>query len=190
MGKLVCSGGNGLWVRGSERDLRATKRSLPPSSSSSSSSSISLVFLFIPPSISSNHHSNVPIFYTSGNHESSTSPTLAQASFPGVDDGGECGQAYSKQLLMPSPSGSQFLWYSTVKGSAFFIQLNSDQSVEPGSTQRAWLLSTLATVDRSKTPWLIVSLHRPLYSDTSIEGEVDRAAILTQALEPIFFENR
>jgi len=91
---------------------------------------------------------------------------------------------------MPSPSGSQFLWYSTVKGSAFFIQLNSDQSLEPGSTQRAWLLSTLATVDRSKTPWLIVSLHRPLYSDASVLGEFSTAYNLTQSLEPILFENR
>jgi len=50
--------------------------------------------------------------------------------------------------------------YSTTKGAAQYIQLNSEQSVEPGSTQRAWLLSTLAAVDRSKTPWLIVSIHR------------------------------
>lgn len=292
-----------------------------------------------------NERSNVPILYTSGNHESSTSPNLAEAAFPGVDDGGECGQAYTRQLLMPTPSGEQFFWYSTVKGSvrrrfrcccclggvrgrggggsceeergkeeeeeeesrskkkkkngegafllallnspkqprsekwrwgieafffgaflarccplflllvfcvavevevekkktsfpfslsllsllpllpllshhhhhhhylhhhhrlhqnnekknaqtqpinsqAFFIQLNSDQSVLPGSTQRAWLLSTLAAVDRSKTPWLIVALHRPLYSDFAYQQEVERSWNLTMALEPIFFENR
>ena len=52
------------------------------------------------------------------------------------------------------------LRYSTTKGAATFIQLTSEQSVEPGSTQRAWLLLTLAAVDRSKTPWLVVSIHR------------------------------
>lgn len=130
------------------------------------------------------------MFTTAGNHESSTSPTLAQASFPGTDDGGECGKAYQRQLLMNAPSGEQFLWYSTVKGSAFFVQLNSDQSLQPGSTQRAWLLSELASVDRSKTPWLIVSIHRPLYTDFAVEQEASNAWNLTLALEPILFEYR
>ena len=54
--------------------------------------------------------SNVPVLYTAGNHESSTTPTLAEASFPGVDDGGECAQAYDRLLLQPKPSGAQFYW--------------------------------------------------------------------------------
>lgn len=103
---------------------------------------------------------NLPVVYSAGNHESSTTPTLAEASFPGIDDGGECGQAYGRLLLQPQPSGPQFYWYSTTKGAATFVQLTSEQSVEPGSTQRAWLLATLAAVDRGKTPWLIVSIHR------------------------------
>jgi len=51
---------------------------------------------------------NVPVLYTAGNHESSTTPTLVEASFPGIDDGGECAQAYDRLLLQPKPSGEQF----------------------------------------------------------------------------------
>ena len=47
----------------------------------------------------------------------------------------------------------------------------------------------MAAVDRTKTPWLIVSIHRPLYSDFAQGSEFEKAANLTRALEPILFEN-
>lgn len=53
---------------------------------------------------------NVPVLYTAGNHEASTTPTLAEAAFPGIDDGGECAQAYDRLLLQPKPAGQQFYW--------------------------------------------------------------------------------
>ena len=53
---------------------------------------------------------NVPVIYTAGTHEASTSPSLAEAAFPGIDDGGECAQAYDRLLLQPKPAGPQFYW--------------------------------------------------------------------------------
>lgn len=33
----------------------------------------------------------------------------------------------------------------------------------PGSAQYNWLLKDIASVDRVKTPWLIVNMHTPWY---------------------------
>lgn len=107
VGQLVQPGGAGVWVRrqrgrkgwGQKRDFFFSfslkkKKNLPPR----------------PPPPSPSLPRNVPVLYTAGNHESSTSPSLAEASFPGVDDGGECAQAYDRLLLQPKPSGQQFYW--------------------------------------------------------------------------------
>lgn len=41
--------------------------------------------------------------------------------------------------------------------------ISFEYSVEAGSPQRTWLEQELASVDRSKFPWLVVYSHRPVY---------------------------
>ena len=40
----------------------------------------------------------------------------------------------------------------------------SDHDISPGSIQFNWMLQDLESVNRTQTPWLIVNLHRPLYT--------------------------
>lgn len=134
---------------------------------------------------------NVVSAYAPGNHE--TSEGLFETAWFGdggaslVDDGGEKGVAYSKLLRMPEPTGAGRFWYTVRHGAATFVQLSSDQSLQQGSAQWAWLSATLATIDRARTPWVAVSLHRPLYADTPESGDVDVANSLIAAIEPLLF---
>jgi acid phosphatase type 7 len=82
---------------------------------------------------------------------------------------------------MPSAEsyGLGNMWYSFDHGMVHFIQFNTETDYpnaadEPGGegaenagpfapngTQLAWLEADLKSVDRSKTPWIIVGGHRP-----------------------------
>ncbi|GIL47011.1 hypothetical protein Vafri_3850 [Volvox africanus] len=73
-------------------------------------------------------------------------------------------------------------WYSFASGPVHFSMLSSEHDLEPGSTQQSWLESDLAAVDRCRTPWVIVMLHRPMYvvyphKDNRVVGDHIRASI-------------
>lgn len=94
-----------------------------------------------------------------------------------MDSGGECG--IPTQVRFPSPtrdSASQDAgWWSLTHASATFIMINTEMAVGPGSDQYAFLEATLAAVDRSVTPWVILLGHRPMYyvSDAKEGGARD-----------------
>lgn len=76
--------------------------------------------------------------------------------------------------------GQGSLWYSTKRGMATIITLCSYCQGGEGSAQYNWLRDTLAQVNRSETPWLIIQFHSPWYcSDVThvMEAEVQRAAM-------------
>lgn len=52
----------------------------------------------------------------------------------------------------------------------------------PTGTQLEWLKNDLASVDRTKTPWIIVAGHRPWYVDGS------KCDACQAAFEPLFLE--
>lgn len=74
-------------------------------------------------------------------------------------------------------------YYSHNVGPAHVIGLNSYAATGPGSAQYTWLQQDLSRVDRSQTPWLIVTFHVPWYStNTHHYGE---AAQMMADMEPI-----
>jgi len=76
--------------------------------------------------------------------------------------------------------GQGSLWHSTKRGMAQIITLCSYCQGGVGSLQYNWLNRTLAAVNRTETPWLIVQFHSPWYcSDVTHvqEAEVQRAAM-------------
>ncbi len=51
-------------------------------------------------------------------------------------------------------------WYVAAYGPATIITLSTERSMAADSPQLAWLRTTLAAVDRARTPWVIVQVSR------------------------------
>lgn len=127
-----------------------------------------------------------------GNHETDwpgTSDRFANSSIPVMDSGGECSVPYLRRLAMPRASEAT-PWYTFEYGPITFVQYSTEHPFEPGTPQHAFITGALARVDRSRTPWLIVGGHRPMYIDSLYEhdpdGDQDVARALRESLEELF----
>ena len=54
--------------------------------------------------------------------------------------------------------------YSYDYGMVHFIMISTEHDLSPGSRQYVWLEQDLENVNRSKTPWVILGGHRPMYT--------------------------
>lgn len=85
------------------------------------------------------------------------------------------------------PNGNSIFWYSFAYGNLYVIQLSSEHNLTQDSPQWLWLQSTLASIDRSATPWVMVTLHRPMYSTQMCEtGDYVVSLHLRNSLDPLF----
>lgn len=85
------------------------------------------------------------------------------------DSGGECGVPTANHFTMPSSSTSNSVfWFSYDYGSVHTTVISSEHDLSPGSIQYEWLENDLKVVDRTRLPWLVLELHRPMY-----ESETD-----------------
>jgi hypothetical protein len=93
----------------------------------------------------------------------------------------------SPSTLGPSSSGGHGnLWFSFNVGPIHFASVSSEHNYSTGSPQALWLDADLAAVDRSVTPWVILSLHRPVYSaDASEYDSHSPGGALARWLEPV-----
>jgi hypothetical protein len=134
-------------------------------------------------SLMSNIGESVPYMVSIGNHEydyrypSANDPSGVSGGvhndmpqwFDGdVDSLGECGVGTERRFRSPQ-NGNHIFWYAFSTGSVSVITLSSEHSVAPGSPQRAFLEGALAAVNRTLTPWLVVTFHREVYSLTGDE---------------------
>ncbi|KAG1654908.1 hypothetical protein FOA52_003150 [Chlamydomonas sp. UWO 241] len=133
--------------------------------------------------------SRMPYMVVPGNHE---------RDWPGsgalwdVDDsGGECGVVFEARFQMPLRARDEW-WYSFDWGPVHFLQYSTEHEFAPGSSQYAFMEADLASVDRARTPWVVVGGHRPIYiSSTAGEGpdcDLVVSAALKAALEPLLVE--
>ncbi|KAG2446949.1 hypothetical protein HYH02_008103 [Chlamydomonas schloesseri] len=102
----------------------------------------------------------MPYMVTAGNHERDW-PGTGDA-FGVEDSGGECGIPFDARFPMPYP-GKDKMWYALEYGPVFFLQYSTEHRFGPGSEQYQFIVKTLASVDRRRTPWLVVGGHRPIY---------------------------
>lgn len=65
-----------------------------------------------------------------------------------------------------------------------FGAVNGNITQNKNYEQYQWLLKDLASVDRSKTPWLIVMSHRPMYSSQVSSYQAD----LRNAFEAVLLQ--
>jgi hypothetical protein len=87
--------------------------------------------------------------------------------FAGMPTGGRADQSY---------------YFSYEAGPAHVISISSFYfgGYGAGSALTKWLVADLASIDRAKTPWVLVSLHAPWYNSNSAhqgDGEGMRAAL-------------
>jgi hypothetical protein len=91
---------------------------------------------------------------------------------------------------MPAPASAARPYYAYASGPVFLVVFSSEHDFSTGSTQLLWLERTLAAVNRTQTPFLIVSSHRPMYINSNFgdswpNGDVNVMNIMQQFVEPL-----
>lgn len=103
-----------------------------------------------------------PFMTTPGNHESFYNFT-----------------AFNHRYKMPHErsSGNENYWFSYDYGNAHVVSLSTEHSTDPDSPQGMWLEADLAAAasNRANVPWIMLSMHRPMYcSDKDNNFDNDR----------------
>ena len=136
-----------------------------------------------------NWTSRVPFLTSMGNHELDAPPDAWLGApdrvpdvFGGDDSGGECGVPAT--TLFPSPRrGVDADWFAVTLGSIRVVSINTEVDFTSTSPQGRWLARELASIDRTRTPWVVVGGHRPGVID-STDGPDDRPAPPAGKLNP------
>jgi acid phosphatase type 7 len=102
----------------------------------------------------------------------------------GRDSNGECGVPTNKRFIMPN-NGNNVFWWSTEMGLTHQTQISSEHDYTPGSVMYKWLENDLKSVDREKTPWLFLHLHRPLYTSEAFASDNKVSLFMRKQLEPL-----
>ena len=102
---------------------------------------------------------------------------------------GECGVPTFHRFHMPD-GGNSLWWYSYDYGLAHFTVFSTEHNFTAGSPLYQWLERDLKSVDRRKTPWLIVVGHRPMYSSEKYPSDYKVTKGIQNALEGLFYKWR
>ncbi|KAG2785797.1 hypothetical protein PC129_g631 [Phytophthora cactorum] len=109
-------------------------------------------------------------------------PTFEKEGTHGYDSYGECGVPSAKRFHMPD-NGNGVYWYSFDTGLAHHAVVSSEHEFARGSPLHNWLVNDLKSVNRSKTPWVFVYIHRPLYCSVAYSGDYYRSLLFREELE-------
>lgn len=88
---------------------------------------------------------------------------------------------------LPYDWGNSF--YSFDYGPAKHIILNAYTSMEEHSAQYNWFKKQLETVDRDVTPWVLVTIHVPIYNTFSLHPHDLQIVAARDNLEPLMIEH-
>jgi hypothetical protein len=97
----------------------------------------------------------VPLFGALGNHEK---PTWKYYLYFDLPEGG--GQDNEE-------------WYAYSYGDCYFIVLDSNARVKPGSAQYAWASSALASAEAQNAEWLFVYYHHPVFCCRTSHADIE-----------------
>ncbi|KAL3814765.1 hypothetical protein ACJIZ3_016033 [Penstemon smallii] len=106
------------------------------------------------------------------------------------DSGGECGVPYEAYFPMPTQAKDK-PWYSIEQGSVHFTVISTEHNWSVNSEQYNWMNADMASVNRTRTPWLIFTGHRPMYSSSGgivILPSVDNEFV--KSVEPLLLTNK
>ena len=85
---------------------------------------------------------------------------------------------------MPYEWGNSY--YAFTYGPARHVIVNAYSDMSPNSTQYKWLDAELASIDRSKTPWVFLTIHPPLYNTFALHHHDPQIFAAQEHLEPLF----
>jgi hypothetical protein len=146
--------------------------------------------------------SRVPYHVCIGNHEYNWPsqpfrPDWAYGIY-GKDGGGECGIPYSLRFNMPGNSSeltgtnapaTRNLYYSLDVGSVHFVYISTETNFLSGSSQYNFIKHDLKSVNRTKTPFVVVQGHRPMYTTSNENRDAPMREKMLEHLEPLFVKN-
>ncbi|RZS14845.1 hypothetical protein BHM03_00046603 [Ensete ventricosum] len=146
--------------------------------------------------------SRIPYHVCIGNHEYDwpTQPWRPEWSYGvyGKDGGGECGVPYSIRFKMPGnssfPTGTgapdtQNLYFSFDAGVVHFLYISTETNFLQGSDQYNFIKADLESVDRNKTPFVVVQGHRPMYTTSNEIRDAPMRERILENLEPLLVQN-
>ncbi|GAB4854325.1 hypothetical protein Ancab_022912 [Ancistrocladus abbreviatus] len=122
-----------------------------------------------------------------GNHERDYPTSGSMYITP--DSGGECGVPYETYFPLPT-SAKDKPWYSIEQGPVHFTVISTEHDFRPGTEQYNWMQSDMASVNRSRTPWLIFTGHRPMYSSIKGLAIFNCDPRFVKAVEPLLAANK
>ncbi|KAK3042340.1 hypothetical protein RJ639_002386 [Escallonia herrerae] len=147
--------------------------------------------------------SQVPYHVCIGNHEYDwpLQPWKPDWSYSiyGTDGGGECGVPYSLRFSMPGNSSeptatrapaTRNLYYSFDMGSVHFLFISTETNFLQGSSQYNFIKQDLESVDRKKTPFVVVQGHRPMYTTSNEIRDAPIRERMLEHLEPLFVKSK
>jgi len=117
----------------------------------------------------------IPYMITIGNHEydhtsgGENDPSGAGLGFHpswgnyGDDSHGECSVPMYHRFHMPD-NGFHIYWYSFDYGNVHVVMISTEHNYTQGSPQYEWMEEDLNSVNRSITPFVVVTGHRPMYT--------------------------
>ena len=79
-------------------------------------------------------------------------------------------------------------FYSFETGSAHVIYLNPYSITNSTSVQYQWLVKDLQSIDRQKTPWVIVVMHCPWYNSNTAHRDEQQAVLMKASMEPLLYQ--
>ncbi|XP_031500928.1 probable inactive purple acid phosphatase 1 [Nymphaea colorata] len=129
--------------------------------------------------------SHVPYMTAIGNHEKDYVNSNSVYITP--DSGGECGVAYETYFQMPMTKKDE-PWYSIEQAGVHFTVISTEHSWIQGSDQYKWIKKDLASVNRTRTPWLILTGHRPMYSSAAPAVIPSVDYLFTAAVETLLMQ--
>lgn len=111
-------------------------------------------------------------------------PLLEGAGETGWQANGECGVPTLKRFHMPE-NGNEAFWYSTDMGLAHHSVITAEMDFSVNSSMYNWLKQDLAGVDRSKTPWVFLHIHRPMYCSADYPQDYNITLQIREQMEPL-----
>lgn len=79
-------------------------------------------------------------------------------------------------------------YYSFDYGPAKHIVLSAYSSMEPDSPQYKWIEGVLKSVDRKFTPWVLVTIHVPIYNTFALHARDPQIFAARDYMEPLFVQ--